>query len=57
MPGCFALRIFKSKDRYQQLADLVQFVTTFPHIDSIATDSLEGWLDRQVHKSVARFPP
>lgn len=48
--------IFQSKDRYQHLANLVQFVTTFPHIDPIATDSLEGWLDRQVHKSVARFP-
>jgi hypothetical protein len=49
--------VFQSEDRYQHLEDLVQFVTTFPHAEPIATGSLEGWLDRQIHQSVARFPP
>jgi hypothetical protein len=48
--------IFQSENRYQHLADLVQFVTTFPEAELISTVPLEGWLDRQVHKSVGRFP-
>jgi hypothetical protein len=49
--------IFQSKDRYQHLADLVQFVTTFPDIGSVSAGPLEGWLDSQVYKSAGRFPP
>jgi len=49
--------IFLSQDRYQHLADLVQFVTRIPDTEPIATRSLDGWLDRQVHRSVDRIPP
>lgn len=48
--------IFKSEDRYKNLEELVHFVTTFPNAGTIPTGSLEGWLDRQIHRSVARFP-
>jgi hypothetical protein len=49
--------IFQSEYRYQHLTDLVQFVTTFPNAEPISTGPLDGWLDRQIYKSVGRFPP
>jgi hypothetical protein len=48
--------VFQSRDRYQHLADLVRFSTMFPNTETITTGSLEGWPDRQIHKSVTRFP-
>ena len=48
--------IFGCQDGGQRLADLVQFVTTFPHIGFIATDPLEACLDRRVQESIAQFP-
>jgi len=48
--------IFKSENRYQHLEELVQFVTAFPDAGQIVTAPLDGWLDRQIHKSSPRFP-
>lgn len=49
--------VFKSEDRYQYLQDMIRFLTaTLPGVEPIASDSLAGWLDMQIHKSRTRFP-
>jgi hypothetical protein len=48
--------IFASEERYQRLADLVQFATAFPDVGRVATGSPEGWLDRRLNVSVGPFP-
>jgi hypothetical protein len=48
--------IFEAKDRYQNLREMVQFLTTFPGYGSFSTCSLDGWLDREIHKSSGQFP-
>jgi hypothetical protein len=48
--------IFKSKDRYQHLAELVDFVTYMPGVAPVPTKALDGWLDHQIHKSSGDFP-
>jgi len=48
--------IFESENRYQHLEDLVQYVTTIPGVEPIASRSLDGWLDRRVQKSGDHFP-
>jgi hypothetical protein len=58
-PGAKVFRfesIFKSKDRYRHLQDMVHFVTTLPGIEPIGPDSLAGWLDRKIHESHNYFP-
>jgi hypothetical protein len=49
--------LFRSEDRYRYLEDLVRFSTTFPRAEPIAVGPFDGWLERQVHQSEARFPP
>ncbi len=50
--------IFKSKQGYQHLAELISFAIDLPGVqkDSIAPSYLEGWLERKIHKSEVRFP-
>lgn len=48
--------IFKSKNKYQHLEDLVRFATSLPGVESGVSFSLEGWLDRKIHKSIVKFP-
>jgi len=48
--------VFNSDDRYQHLADLVNFTTDMPRIEPVPPDALEGWLDRRIHKSSDKFP-
>jgi hypothetical protein len=48
--------IFKSGDRYQHLADLVNFATDMPGVEPVPPEALEGWLDRRIHKSSGEFP-
>jgi hypothetical protein len=48
--------IFKSNSGYEYLKDLVQFVTTFPDTKPIPIDSLDGRLEKRVHKSTTQFP-
>jgi hypothetical protein len=49
-------RIFESEDRYQYLADLVEFVTTIPNAEAITTGSLDGRLDKRINVGVGLFP-
>ncbi|MGC9400542.1 MAG: hypothetical protein ACP5HM_15595 [Anaerolineae bacterium] len=48
--------IFESEDRYQHLAELVNFATDMPGVDPVPAEALEGWLDRRIHKSSGDFP-
>jgi hypothetical protein len=48
--------IFKSKNRYQNLTELVDFVTDMPGVDPVPTKGLDGWVDRKIHKSSKDFP-
>lgn len=48
--------IFKAEDRYDHLADLVQFTTTFPGLEPIETRPIEGWLEKRIHQSAGQFP-
>jgi hypothetical protein len=48
--------IFESQDRTTHLEEMVRFVTALPRVEPVAMDSLDGWLDRRIHRSDARFP-
>jgi hypothetical protein len=48
--------IFKSENRYQHLAELVNFATDMPGVDPVPAEALDGWLDRKIHKSSGDFP-
>jgi hypothetical protein len=48
--------IFKSENRYQHLAELVDFTTDMPGVDPVPAEALDGWLDRKIHKSSGDFP-
>lgn len=49
--------IFWQQNRYQHLSELVNFVTNFSGTAPIRyTGSLQGWLEKQIHKSTASFP-
>jgi hypothetical protein len=48
--------IFKSENRYQHLAELVNFATDMPRVDPVPAQALAGWLDRRIHKSSGDFP-
>lgn len=48
--------IFESKKRYQNLEELVQFVTTIPGVELVPSESLDGWLNNKVQKSSDQFP-
>lgn len=48
--------IFKSENRYQHLAELVNFATDMPGVDPVPAEALDGWLDRRIHKSSGDFP-
>jgi hypothetical protein len=48
--------LFESEDRYEQLAGLVEFATTFPCGALDAMGPLDGWLDRRINASSAGFP-
>jgi hypothetical protein len=48
--------IFKSRDRYQHLATLVDFATDLPGIEPVPSQALDGWLDRKIHGSSGEFP-
>ncbi|MEZ4646185.1 MAG: hypothetical protein R3E31_26270 [Chloroflexota bacterium] len=48
--------IFKADARYENLFQLVQFLTDLP-AEPVATPALAGWLDRnQIHPSQTKFP-
>ncbi len=49
--------IFKSDNRYEYLMELVQFATDIPNVSPIIVDSLDGWLNKQIHQSKDQFPP
>jgi hypothetical protein len=48
--------IFKSENRYQHLAELVNFATDMLGVDPVPAEALDGWLDRKIHKSSGDFP-
>jgi hypothetical protein len=48
--------IFESDSRYTHLADLVDFATAMPGFKPVSPQTLEGWLDKQIHKSSKDFP-
>ncbi len=49
--------IFQSENRYQHLEDLVTYATTLPDMKIPITRSLDGWLDKKIHKSTSlQFP-
>jgi hypothetical protein len=48
--------IFLSHNRYQHLEDLVNFSTTIPGTAPINVGTIEGWLDKRIHKSTGDFP-
>jgi hypothetical protein len=48
--------IFESKKRYQNLEELIQFVTTIPGVEPVPSESLDGWLNHKVQKSSDQFP-
>jgi len=48
--------IFESEDRYQHLAELINFATDMPGVDPVPAEALDGWLDRRIHKSSGGFP-
>jgi hypothetical protein len=48
--------IFESENRNQTLEDFVQFATSFDHIDPPSIESLNGWLNKKIHKSEGQSP-
>jgi hypothetical protein len=48
--------IFRAEGRYQNLTEMVQFLTTLPGHGVLSVSPLDGWLDREVHKSSGSFP-
>ena len=48
--------IFKSENRYQHLAELVNFATDMPGVHPVPSEALDGWLDRRIHRSSGGFP-
>ena len=48
--------IFESDERYDFLFELLSFVTDLPEVEPVTLEALEGWLERQIHKSSGGFP-
>jgi hypothetical protein len=48
--------IFESAERYQHLADVVDFATAHLSAKSFPAESLNGWLDRRINISSSTFP-
>ncbi len=48
--------IFKSEERYTHLETMVEFLVALPGMEGLTLGPLDGWLDRKVHQSEARFP-
>ena len=48
--------IFGGNERYAYLADLVAFAISLPGIDPGRIGAIDGWLERKIHQSSAKFP-
>lgn len=48
--------IFKADARYENLYQLVHYLTDLPAVEPVAAAALTGWLDQQIHPSQADFP-
>jgi hypothetical protein len=48
--------IFEDENRYQNLEDMLRFLTKSPEGQSPRVESLDGCLARRIHKSPDRFP-
>lgn len=49
--------VFRAEDCYQNLGEMVRFLTTFPGCEEFSVGPVDGWLDRRIHKSEGQFPP
>lgn len=48
--------IFQANDRYQHLLELVHFLIPDSHRHLVSSETLDGWLNRKIHKSQGGFP-